>query len=89
MTRNVSITLQNTDDARAIIEAIKADNPDATASDFPAMVKIDCPQRLVVKADTVSEAIGRDWDPQEIHLSIITLSGNIDEDDDQFVIQWS
>ncbi|MCB2101642.1 MAG: MmoB/DmpM family protein [Rhodobacterales bacterium] len=89
MTRNVSITLQNTADARPIIEAITEDNPEATVADFPSMVKIDCPGRLVVKQDSVSERIGREWDVQELHLSLITLSGNIDEDDDQFVLAWT
>lgn len=85
----VSITLQNTDDARPIIEAIAADNPEATLTRFPAMVKIDCPGTLSIKAATVSEMLGRDWDPQELHLSMITLSGNIDEDDELFELSWN
>ena len=87
--RNVSIPLQNTGDARPIIEAITSDNPAAVINDYPAMVKIDCPGRLVIKRETVEEQIGREWDVQELHLSLISLSGNIDEDDDQFLIAWS
>lgn len=89
MSRNVSITLQNTADARPIIDAIRADNPTAEIADCPSMVKIDCPGRLVIKQDSVSERLGREWDVQEIHLSMISLSGNIDEDDDQFVLAWN
>ncbi len=85
----VSITLQNTDDARPIIDAIADDNPGAVLTRYPAMVKIDCPGRLVINAESVSRHLGRDWDPQEIHLSVITLSGNIDEDDDRFALSWS
>lgn len=88
-TQLVSITLQNNDDARPIIDAIAADNPDAVMTRYPAMVKIDCPGRMVINADTVSEMVGRDWDPQELHLSMITLSGNIDEDDDKFELAWA
>ncbi|HVO16238.1 MAG TPA: MmoB/DmpM family protein [Alphaproteobacteria bacterium] len=88
MSRSVSITLQNTDDARAIVAAILADNPGAAATQFPSMTKIDCQQRLVVKRASVAERLGRDWDPQELQLSLVTLSGNIDEDDDQFVLAW-
>ncbi len=87
--KNVSITLQNTGDARPIIDAITADNPNATIANFPAMVKIDCPGKLVIKAETVSERIGREWDPQELHLNMVTLSGNIDEDDDYFELSWN
>lgn len=89
MSRNVSITLQNTGDARPIIEAIRADNPQAEIADFPAMVKIDCPSRLVINQQSVSDRIGREWDVQELHLSLITLAGNIDEDDDHFVLSWN
>lgn len=86
--QKVSITLQNTDEARSLIEAIEQDNPGAEVNIFPAMVKIDCPGRLVLKRQTVEEKIGRDWDLQEMQLSLISLSGNIDEDDDEFVLEW-
>ncbi len=89
MARNVSITLQNTSDARPIIEAITEDNPTAEVNNFPAMVKIDCPARLVVRRDSVENKIGREWDLQELHLSLISLAGNIDEDDDEFVLAWN
>ena len=89
MSRNVSITVQNTADAHPIIEAIRADNPNAEVTNFPSMVKIDCPGRLVIKQQSVSERIGREWDVQELHLSLITLAGNIDEDDEQFVLAWN
>ncbi len=88
MSRNVSITLQNSQDGFAIAEAILADNPQAIRHDFPAMTKIDCPGRIEIRAESVSERIGRDWDPQEIHLNVISLSGSIDEDDDVFAIFW-
>lgn len=89
MSRNVSISLQNTADARPIIEAIRQDNPTAEVTDFPSMVKIDCPDRLVIRQDSVTEKLGREWDVQELHLSLITLSGNIDEDDDHFALAWN
>jgi phenol hydroxylase P2 protein len=88
MTRPVSITLQNSQDGMAIAEAILADNPGAERKAFPAMTKIDCPGRLEIRRDTVSERLGRDWDPQEIHMSVISLSGSVDEDDDFFALFW-
>lgn len=88
MPRNVSITLQKTEDARAIIGAIETDNPAATVHSYPALVKIDCPGRIVVRRASVSERLGRDWNVQEIHLSLVSLAGNIDEDDDHFVLAW-
>jgi phenol hydroxylase P2 protein len=84
----VSITLQNNDEARPVIQSILADNPSAKANHMPGAVKIDSPERLVIKAESVSERIGRDWDPQEIHLTIISMGGSLDEDDDELVLSW-
>ncbi len=85
----VYIALQNNDEARSLIEAIEQDNPHATVNHFPAMVKIDAAGRLVVKRETVEELIGREWDPQELHVNLISLSGNIDETEDEFVLERS
>jgi len=49
-------------------------------------VQIDAPGRLVVRRESVSERLGRDWNLQELHLSLISLSGNIDESDDEFCL---
>tara|TARA_R110002096_G_scaffold420735_1_gene625976 strand:- start:16638 stop:16910 length:273 start_codon:yes stop_codon:yes gene_type:complete len=89
MSRIVSITLQNNEDARPIIEAIEQDNPDAIATFLPALVKIDCEGRLIVKQETVEELIGREWDVQELHLSIISIAGNVDEEDEYFELSWN
>ena len=86
---NVSISLQNSGDARPIIEAISEDNPDATLAQYPAMVKIDCKDRLVVRRSSVEKKLGRAFDLQELQLSLISLSGNVDEGDDEFVLAWT
>ena len=88
MADNVFIALQNNEEARNIIAAIVDDNPDAVVNELPAMVKIDCPGRLVVKRETVEEKMGRDFDLQELQVNLISLSGNIDETDDEFVLAW-
>ena len=89
MPRIVSITLQNTDTARPIIEAITADNPGAVVHAMPGIVKIDREGSLIVKRESVEDRIGRDWDPQELHLSLVSMAGNVDEDDDYFSLAWS
>lgn len=85
----VYLALQNNEDARPIIEAIEEDNPHAEINHFPAMVKIDAKGKLIVRRETVEEKIGRAWDPQEIHISLISLSGNVIEDDDEFGVERS
>ena len=89
MSQNVYIAFQAVEDARPIIEAIEQDNPTAEVSQFPAMVRIEAPGRLVIKRETVEDLIGREFDLQEIHLSLITLGGNIDETDDEFILHWN
>lgn len=88
MADKVFIALQNNAEAQPLIEAIVADNPQAVVNESPGMVKIDCPARLVIKRATVAQHIGRDFDLQELHINLISLGGNIDEDDDEFVLSW-
>ena len=85
----VFIALQSSETARAIVEAIVEDNPEATVNDYPAMVKIDAPGRLVIRRESVEDRVGRPWSMQEIHLSLISLSGSIDETDDEFTLHWN
>ncbi|QTD45375.1 MmoB/DmpM family protein [Ottowia testudinis] len=86
---NVFIALQKNEETRSIVNAIVADNPGAIVNEQPAMVKIDVPDRLVIKKSTVEEEMGRDFDLQELHINLITLTGHIDETDDEFVLSWA
>lgn len=86
---NVSITLHNNDEARGLIAAIQKDNPNSVSHIYPGMVKIDCPDRIVIFRESVELEIGRSWTVNEIHLSLISLAGNVDEDDDYFAIHWN
>ena len=52
------------------------------------MVKIDAPERLVIRRESVEEKIGRDWDVQEIHIHLVSLSGRVDEDEDEMILEW-
>lgn len=84
----VFIAFQNTDEVRGIVEAIMDDNSHAVIDMQPGMVKINAAGRLVIKRATIEEKLGRDFDLQEMHVHLVTLSGNIDEDDDEFVLAW-
>ena len=88
MADSVFIAFQANDDSRPIIEAIETDNPHAVVNAFPAMVKIDAVGRLVIKRESVEALIGRDFDLRELQLNLISLSGNIDETDDEFILEW-
>lgn len=85
----VFIAFQANEETRPIIEAIEIDNPQAVVNREPAMVKIDAPGRLVIRRETVEEQLGRPFDLQEMQINLITLSGNLDEDDDTFTLTWN
>lgn len=85
----VFIALQLNDDTRSIIEAILADNPHAVLNEAPAMVKIDAEGSLTIHRSSIEALLGRDFDLQELHLNLISLSGNIDETDDEFTLAWA
>ena len=85
----VFMALQMNEDTRPIIEAIQIDNPNATVNYLPAMVKIDAPSRLVLKRKTVEEIIGNKWDLQSININLISLSGNVEETDEEMILHWN
>lgn len=85
---NVFIAFQTNEISRGIVEAIVADNPGAVVQEQPAMVKVDVPGSLVIRRETIEEQIGRSFDLQELHVHLITLSGHIDETDDEFSLSW-
>lgn len=84
----VFIAFQTNEDTRPIVEAILADNPHADLEEHPAMVKITAEGTLVVKRESVEALIGRAFDLQELQVNLITISGHLDEDDDEFKLCW-
>lgn len=84
----VYIALQDNDESRYIVAAIEQDNPQATVIYQPAMIRIENEAELYIKRESVEEQMGRDWDVQELHLNLITLGGNVDEDDDCISLRW-
>lgn len=84
----VFIALQANEETRPIIEAIEIDNPEAVVNREPAMVKINAEGRLVIRRETIEEQMGREFDMQELNINLITLSGNVDEDEDALTLTW-
>ncbi len=85
---NVFIAFQKNEETRCIIDAIIEDNPEAIVKEQPAMVKIDAPGSMTIKRATIEEKIGRSFDLQEMQIHLITLSGHLDETDDEFTLSW-
>jgi len=85
----VFIALQANEDTRPIVDAIVIDNPDCTVNRQPAMIKIDAEGKLTVRRETIEEQLGRAFDLQELQVNLITLSGNVDEDEDTLTLCWN
>lgn len=84
----VFIAFQDNEESRPVVEAILADNPEATAVHSPGLVKIDAPGRLVVRRQTIEDLVGHPFDLQQIQVNLVTLSGHVDEDDDELSLSW-
>jgi phenol hydroxylase P2 protein len=85
---NVFIAFQRNEETRCIVDAILADNPLAVVNMQPAMVKVDAPNTMVIRRETVEEQMGRPFNLQELHVNLITLTGHIEETDDDFTLSW-
>ena len=87
--RQVAIDIQESEENRALIDAIKADNPDLTIRHMPGLVKLQAAGQIVINRDTVERKHGRDWETGEFQLAIVSYAGNFSEwDDDQIVVKW-
>ncbi|RUI12872.1 monooxygenase [Pseudomonas aeruginosa] len=89
MSQLVFIVFQDNDDSRYLAEAVMEDNPDAEMQHQPAMIRIQAEKRLVINRETMEEKLGRDWDVQEMLINVISIAGNVDEDDDHFILEWN
>ena len=89
MTSLVYINLQDTDYSRSIVEAIRTDNPHAVVQHQPSMIRIEAEGRLDIRRETVEQLTGSVWDIQEMLMYVITLGGNVVEEDDSFSLYWN
>ena len=87
--RQVSVDLQDSEDTRALVDAIEDDNPDAGLLRMPGLVRVQAPKEIVIRRETVEQRMGREWETHEFQMHIVSYSGHIaDWDDDQIVIKW-
>ena len=89
MSQKVFMAFQDNDNTRYLVEAIVKDNPEAEVQHSPAMIRITAEKRLVINRETMEETLGRDWEVQEMLLEVISIGGNVDEDDDHFIVSWN
>jgi phenol hydroxylase P2 protein len=87
--RQVGIDLQESEENRALVEAITADNPTVTIRRLPGLLKLQGAGQIVINRQTVERKLGRDWETGEFQLAIVSYVGNLSEwDDDQIIVKW-
>ncbi len=87
--RQVGIDIQDTEENRPLVDAIRADNPELTIRHLPGLLKLQAAGRIVINRETVEARLGRDWDTGEFQLAIVSYAGNFSEwDEDQIIVSW-
>ncbi|MGD9985583.1 MmoB/DmpM family protein [Pseudonocardia sp.] len=87
--RQVGVDLQDAEENRPIVDAIRADNPELTIRHLPGLLKLQAAGRIVINRETVESKLGREWDTGEFQLAIVSYAGNFSEwDDDQIIVSW-
>jgi phenol hydroxylase P2 protein len=87
--RQVAIDLQESEENRALIEAIKDDNPELTLRHLPGLVKVQAAGRIVINRESVENRLGREWETGEFQLAIVSYTGTFSEwDDDRIIVSW-
>ena len=87
--RLVGVDVQDAEENRGLVDAIKADNPQLTIRHLPGLLKLQAAGRMVINRETVESKLGRDWDTGEFQLAIVSYVGNFSEwDDDQIIVSW-
>ena len=83
----VFIAFQDNEESRPVVEAVLADNPEATAAHTPGLVKIDCPRHLVIRRASIEARTGLKWTTDDTVKTILLgamlgASGKEDRDPD-------
>jgi phenol/toluene 2-monooxygenase (NADH) P2/A2 len=87
--RQVGVDIQDAEENRGLVDAIKADNPELTIRHLPGLLKLQAAGRMVINRETVESKLGREWDTGEFQLAIVSYVGNFSEwDDDQIIVSW-
>jgi phenol hydroxylase P2 protein len=87
--RQVGIDIQESEENRGLIDAIKADNPELTIRYLPGLVKLQAAGQIVINRETVEAKLGREWETGEFQLAIVSYAGNFSEwNDDQIIVKW-
>ncbi len=85
----IFVVLQKGDESRGIVEAIVGDNAAAELEEHPALYRVTAPGRMVIRRASIEDCLGRPFDLHELQLYLVSLSGHVDESDEEFILSWN
>ncbi len=73
------------DVAQAVAEAAEEDNPgkDIKVEDRVAYLRIQTPNEMILKRETIEEMLGRPFRMNELEINLSSFAGQIEMQDDQ------
>lgn len=85
----VGLDLTAGDVTEAVVAAIQKDNPNVKVSRYPAWVKVESYEKLLILRESVEEFLGMPWNPRDLELIVTSYYGFMTEwDDDKILLQW-
>lgn len=81
----VGPVMRTCDIAHAVVEAAREDNPGKTVvvDDQMAYIRISTDGELVIRRETLEEALGRPFRMAELEVNLATFAGRIETTQDQ------
>jgi phenol/toluene 2-monooxygenase (NADH) P2/A2 len=85
----VGVEIMAGEECDAIVEAALEFNPETKVQPFPSFVRLDVPNRLVLRRERVEEFLGRDWDTRDLNQVVSAYHGYFSTwDRDKVVLSW-
>ena len=86
--RTAGPVLRSGEMAQVIVEALQEDNPDKElrVSDHSGYIRVEGPEGLILRRDTVEQVLGRPFRMQEMEIVMTGFSGKIETTTDY--VRW-
>ena len=85
----VGIELMEGEECDAIIEAIMDDRPETEVTSWSAVIRLDVPDRVVIRRAKVEEHLGREWNTRDLNQVVSAYHGYFTQwDADVILLSW-
>jgi phenol hydroxylase P2 protein len=85
----VGIELMEGEECDAIIDAIMEERPETVVTRWSSIIRLDVPDRVVVRQAMVEEHLGREWDTRDLNQVVSAYHGYFTQwDADLVLLSW-